>query len=425
MAGFTRAMIGGFCALILSLGIVVGSASADPSDRAELSLDEAGLISIDLQGADIHTVLRSLSEASGRNIVANSNVSGSVRLKLTDVPWETALDVVLKTQGLGSIEEGEIIRVAPLKELRQEEIDRQTSERKQEDLASLATEVVTVNFANAKELGTTVQGRLTQRGNIVVDERTNSLIITDVPENIRRISELVEELDAPSTQVEIVAKLVDIDVSAIEELGVSWGVKNIHNTDQGISGNIGSATVLTDPVGTANVGILRTGAELDVAIQALASANRAAIISNPKITTLNNREARILVGKEIPLIVRDQAGNAITELKKIGIELRVSPHINKGDLVTLDLKPTVSDLASLSSSQGGVIINTTEADTRVQVRNGQTAVIGGLIRTNETEFERGIPYLKDIPILGALFRSTSRAESQRELVIFVTPRIIR
>jgi type IV pilus assembly protein PilQ len=425
MAGFTRAIFGGLAVLVLTQGIVAGAAWADPSERAGLTRDAEGLISIDLQGADIHTVLRSLSEASGRNIVANSNVTGSVRLKLTDVAWQIALDVVLKTQGLGSVEEGEIIRVAPLKELRQEEIDRQTAVRKQEDLVPLVTEVVPIEFANASELSGTMEGRLTQRGNIVVDERTNSLIITDVPTNIPIIADLIHELDGPAPQVEIIAKLVDIDVAAIEELGVNWDLKNLHSTNQAISGNVGSVAGLTDPVGTANVGIIRSGGTLDLAIQALASENRANIISNPKITTLNNREARILVGKEIPLVVRDEAGNAITELKKIGIELRVAPHINQGDLITLDLKPTVSDLASQASTQGGVIINTTEADTRVQVQNGETAIIGGLIRTNETEFERGIPLLKDIPLLGALFRSSSRAESQRELVIFVTPRIIR
>jgi type IV pilus assembly protein PilQ len=130
------------------------------------------------------------------------------------------------------------------------------------------------------------------------------------------------------------------------------------------------------------------------------------------------------VGQEIPLVVRDEAGNAITELKKIGIELRVTPHINESDLITLDLRPQVSDLASTASQSAGVIINTTEADTRVMVRDNETAVIGGLIRSNETRFESGVPVLKEIPVLGGLFRSSSVSDSKRELLIFVTPRII-
>ncbi len=394
--------------------------SARPSVR-----DQEALVSLDLQGADIHTVLRSLSEASGRNIVANANVAGTVRLKLTDVPWRTALDIVMRTHDLGAVEDNGIIRVAMLRDIREAAIEHETAERKREELVPLETTVIPVMYANASELLQTLEGRLTKRGNIVVDSRTNALIITDTPTNIPRISSLVLELDSRTPQVEIVAKLVDIDYSAIDELGIRWDAQNIHSSDQAISGNVGVNAALSEPIGQVNVGIIRTKADFDLAIQALASDNRANIISNPRITTVNNREARILVGKEIPLVVRDEAGNAITELKKIGIELRVTPHINQGELITLDLSPTVSDLASQASTQeGGVIINTTEADTRVMVLDGQTAVIGGLIRTNETEFHSGVPILKDIPILGNLFRSSSKADAKRELVIFVTPKIL-
>jgi type IV pilus assembly protein PilQ len=152
--------------------------------------------------------------------------------------------------------------------------------------------------------------------------------------------------------------------------------------------------------------------------------NKANIISNPRVTTVNNREARILVGKKIPLIVLDEAGNAVTELITIGITLLVTPHINDNNRITLDLHPEVSDLASQATVQGGVIINTSEADTRVMVENGQTAVIAGLIRANDTVIERGVPILREIPLLGSFFKSTGKVREKRELLIFVTPRIV-
>jgi type II secretory pathway component GspD/PulD (secretin) len=157
----------------------------------------------------------------------------------------------------------------------------------------------------------------------------------------------------------------------------------------------------------------------------LETEGKAKIISNPRITTADNKLARIIVGKKVPLVVSDEAGNAITQLTTIGIKLEVTPHINQDGRVTLDLFPEVSDLSQQATVQGGIIIVTSEAETRVIVKDGETAVIGGLIRTNESEVQRGVPILKDIPLLGYLFRSTNTVEEERELLIFVTPKIIR
>jgi type II secretory pathway component GspD/PulD (secretin) len=156
----------------------------------------------------------------------------------------------------------------------------------------------------------------------------------------------------------------------------------------------------------------------------LEKSNKANIISNPRITTMDNREASIIVGKEIPLIVADEAGNPITQLTKIGIILRVTPHVNADRTITLDLHPEVSELQSEATAQGGVIISMNEADTRVNVKNGETAVIGGLIKNVRSTYRRGVPVLKDIPFLGALFSSSSVAERKQELVVFVTPTIV-
>jgi type II secretory pathway component GspD/PulD (secretin) len=179
------------------------------------------------------------------------------------------------------------------------------------------------------------------------------------------------------------------------------------------------------PVGSFSIGkVDGPNGSLEATLTMLEKENKASIISNPRITTLDNMEARILVGKKIPLIVSDEAGNPITQLTTIGIQMTVTPHINADGQITLDLHPEVSDLAAQATVQGGIIIVTSEAKARVMVRNGETAVIGGLIRNNETEYTTGVPFLKSLPLVGRLFRSMSTSIEKRELLIFVTPRIV-
>jgi type II secretory pathway component GspD/PulD (secretin) len=178
------------------------------------------------------------------------------------------------------------------------------------------------------------------------------------------------------------------------------------------------------PAGQLKVGAVHSFGDLMMNLQALQKDNLANIISNPVVTTTDNREANLLVGQKIPLIVADEAGNAIVQLTTIGIMLRVTPHINSADRITLDVHNEVSDLSSQATVQGGIIINTSESDTRVLVENGETAIIGGLIRSVESELQTGVPILKDLPLLGGLFRSESKNHQSRELVVFVTPRIV-
>jgi type IV pilus assembly protein PilQ len=383
------------------------------------------LVSIDVQGAEIRTVLRSLQEYSGRNIVVDREVEGIVSVRLENVPWRQALLALLRAHKLDYVETGEIIRVGIAEQLRTEDLARQEAARKADELLPLVTALVRVDFANAQEMQKAVAPTLTKRGHIEVDERTNSLLVTDIELNVKRAQDLVKRLDAQTPQVEIVAKLVDVDASVARELGVKWAVREVHSNAQGVSANGGvDAVSSTDPLGQVTVGIVRDFALIDAQIQALEDRKKANIISNPKITTADNREARILVGQEIPLIVLDQAGNPVTQMKKIGIELRVTPHINSDERITLDVHPTVSDLSSQATVQGGVIINTTEADTRVLVGNGETAVIGGLIRSNVSQTHRGVPILQSIPLVGWLFRSHSNTDQKRELLIFVTPTIV-
>jgi type IV pilus assembly protein PilQ len=382
-------------------------------------------MNLDVQGADIRTVLRSIAEYGEANIVADREVEGPVTVRLQQVPWRQALDIVCQAGGLVAVDGDQVIRVASTQTYQLEGIDKESNARKREDLQPLLTRVYPVRYASARELLTAISFTLSKRGSASVDERTNAILVSDIEPRIAQVEDLILTLDTETRQVEIEARLVDVDRTVARQLGIDWSLDNLHSTAERISGSLG----VTEPVsgassGQVRVGVVRDFGTLDAMIEALERKNEASLISNPKITTVNNRKARILVGKEVPLIVLDRAGNAITQLKKVGITLEVTPYINSENKITMDLHPEVSDLSSQATVQGGVVFSNTEADTRVMVNNGETAVIGGLLRTGETEFEQGIPLLRSLPLIGALFRSTDRRTENRELLIFVSPRIV-
>lgn len=381
-------------------------------------------ITIDVQNADIMTVLRSFSEFSGTNIIAGPEVEGDVTAHLQDVPWREAMDVILKANGYGWREEYGVIRVSTIEKLTKEELELQAAERKKDDLLPLHTQIIPLSYSNAEELRDALKEMLTQRGDIEVDRGSNSLIVRDIEKSLDKIASMVEELDRKTKQVEIVAKMVDVDFEATREMGVRWDAINLNVDDVNAVGDAIIDARVPDPVGVFRIGTVQSWGELQFLLDALERQNKANIISNPRIVTADNREASILVGKEIPLIVSDEAGNPITELTKVGIILRVIPHVNSDNSITLDLHPEVSELASQATVQGGVIISLAEADTRVVVKDGETAVIAGLITEVESSLQSGVPVLMDIPLLGGLFKLNSTTKKKRELITFVTPRII-
>jgi len=379
-------------------------------------------ISLDVQDAEIGTVLRSLAGYSGTNIVASPRVEGKVTVKLEDVPWIQALAVILKAHNFDYVEENGIYRIDTAADLREEKLAVERARKQVEDLAALQLDVVPLHYANADEVKKALEKMLTDRGDIDIDPRTNSLLINDLPERVGMVADMARKLDSETPQVEINARLVDLDTRASRELGFSWSVdaSTGHNTT-----TVGDITnPVPNPAGTLKVTTVPDWGTLMGKVEALETTNKARLISNPVITTTDNREASILVGQKIPLIVSDEAGNAITQLTTIGIMLRVTPHINKDKNVTLDIHNEVSDLSSQATVQGGVIINTSESDTRVLVEDGATAVIGGLIRKVESKLESGIPVLKDVPLLGMLFKHSTDVKANRELVVFVTPTIV-
>jgi len=381
-------------------------------------------INLDVQGADIHTVLRTLADYSGKNIIAGKEVEGEVTARLYDTPWQDALGSVLKAHGYGYIEEHGIIRVGVLTKIRNEELEDAAADRKREDLQPIETQVVRLQFADSEELKPALADMLSQRGKLQVDARTNALIISDIPSYVAKVVAMAGDLDSRTPQVEIVSKLIDISQDDSKNLGIDWSANNMQPNGSPVSISGGVSAPTTGAVGNLLLGTVQSWGQLSANIDALAKNKKANVVSNPNITTVNNREARILVGAKIPLIIADQAGNAITQLTKIGIQMHAIPHVNSDKTITMDLHTEVSELSSQATVQGGVIIQTSEADTRVLVDNGETAIIGGLVRNVKSTTKTGIPVLQDVPLFGWFFRNTSIQDDKRELIIFVTPRLI-
>jgi type IV pilus assembly protein PilQ len=332
--------------------------------------------------------------------------------------------------------------------LASESVEREAARAKAAELVPLETRVVKLNYANAHELTGPIASTLTRRGTVQADKRTNSLIITDVPNGLDAVEKMARDLDSTTPQIEITAKLVDVDVEALRDIGIDWRIggtskyfvypygdpqagqpiqldplKPGNDTQNGLYPDVGG-TSIANPAATVTYGLFKDWGMLEAQLQVLETNQKANIISNPRVTTVDNREAKIVVGQKIPLIVQDVAGNSVSQLQTIGIQLKVTPHLTEDKKIIMDLHPEVSDLASQSTVQGGIIINTSEADTRVMVEDGQTAVIGGLIRTNDGHVRSGVPMLKDLPLVGMLFRSDNIVKQNRELIIFVTPKLI-
>ena len=438
-----NAGIGILGAVLLAAALAAPAAAQNTAGRdVGLVRTATGSFSLDVDGADLRTVLRAIAEFSGRNIVLGNNARGVVRIQLKNVAWQDALKAVLRANGLDYVEDGAVIRVDDASKLNAEKVERETANARTLELVPLETRIVKLNYANAAELTAPLGSSLSKRGSVQVEKRTNSLIITDLPSNLDAVSQMALQLDSQTPQIEITAKLVDVDASAIQSIGVVWNhgiVKSqffVDGTGKPISlapavspsGNEvlggGVNTPVGAPAARVTVGLFEKWGDLEAQLQMLASQNKANIISNPRITTVDNREAKIIVGQKIPLIVQDVAGNPVSQLQTVGIQLKVTPHLTSEKKIIMDLHPEVSDLASGATVQGGLIINTSEADTRVMVDDGQTAVIGGLIRTNETLVHFGIPILKDIPLVGLLFSSKSTSKQNRELIIFVTPKLV-
>lgn len=409
-------------------------------------------VSLDFQGADLRAVLRMFSEISGLNIVIDPAVQGSVDVVLKDVPWDQALDLILRSNKLGYLVDGTIVRIAPLNVLAEEEGLRRKLTDEQALAGELRVLTRTLSYARGEELQNLLtRSALSPRGTVQVDPRTNTLIITDLADRLNTATDLINTLDKAQPQVEIEARIVQTSRNFARQLGVQWGFSgrvepalgnttNLAFPNSGslngrvgpVQGPTGQPTAVNLAVGAATsavglaLGSVNGAFNLDVALSALEESGNGRILSTPRVSTLNNVEAEVTQGIQIPL--QTIANNTVTvTFKDAALTLRVTPQITAAD--TVIMKITLENATpnfSLAAGPAAIPpIDTQRAITTLLVNDGQTTVIGGIYTSNQQYVTNRTPGLGQIPLLNWLFKRESVTDGSRELLIFITPRIIR
>ncbi|KAA2285472.1 type IV pilus secretin PilQ [Arenimonas fontis] len=439
-----------------------GRAAGAVAGEAEARTYRGRPVTFNFQDVPVRTVLQLIAEESGLNVVAADTVQGNVTLRLINVPWDQAMDIVLRAKQLDKRREGNVIWVAPQKEIADFEKALADARIALEDREPLVTEYIPINYGNAQEIaelltegaknsgggggsstgGQITRGFLSPRGSVTADTRTNTLLIIDIPRKIDEIRTLLATLDRPVDQVLIEARIVIATEVFARELGAMFGIQDRVGTlpaaaaagestsDSGFLVDLPATT----PAGVLNLSILRSDIALDLELSALEEEGRGEVVSNPRVITANQREAVIRQGDEVGYLTiqpAQAAGGVVTaevEFKEVLLELKVTPTITQDGRVYLNLmvkKDEVSEL--IANPAGGFVpqIAKREVSTAVLVDNGQTVVVGGVYEFKNREDLRKVPWLGDVPVLGNLFRNKSREAEKAELLIFVTPRVLQ
>jgi type IV pilus assembly protein PilQ len=427
-------------------GLPFGDRSAEPQAFT------GEKISLDFQDADINDILRLIAEVGKVNIIAGGDVQGKITTRMTDVPWDQALDVILKINGLAQERSGNIIRVAPLEKFTNERQERLKAMVTEVQAEPLVTRIVPANYAAAKDLRPNLEKLLSRRGTIIIDARTNTMIITDTQASLDAVLALIEKLDRPTPQVMIEARIVESTRTFLRELGVQLGLAFSQITDRKFPNRIDirggqpaatgggglvpppapanflldlPAAVATGSGGAIGFSLASIGGTiLDAQLSALESSGRGKIISSPKIATLDNTEAQIQSGRKIPVATVSAEGTR-TEFVDASITLKVTPHVTPNEFISMKITATKNEADFTQQVNGIPTITTREANTDMLVKDGDTVVIGGLYRRTIQSNRSGIPGFSSIPIIGRLFRKDNERDDSDELLIFLTPRIIR
>jgi len=431
-------------------------------------------IDLDMTDANITDVLRLLAEVSNLNIVASDDVKGTITLRLKNVPWDQAFDIILKSKNLDMIKKGNVIMVGPADKIKQQKEAALTAKKTQEKLEDLEIVFIPVSYANVSELMPQVKGVLTDRGSVTSDARTNTLIVKDVKSGRDASYALVKKLDTAIPQVLIEARIVEAATSYLRDLGIQWGV-DFQTSGKTTTNTFGSTTQPGQaPPGATSGSVLGTGgtptgttplvpfsgspaltamhgvqdfavnlpatntlgalgfilgnagtnpAVLDLRISAGEQEGHLKTISRPRIATMDNKEAKIEQGESIPFQTTSAAGTATTFIDA-NLSLTVTPHITPDGSILMKIKANHNAIGTFKTSTGEPSIAKKEASTEVLVRDGETTVLGGIIVTDKNETYNGIPLLKDIPIIGWLFKNSEVTNNQQELLIFITPTIL-
>ena len=413
------------------------------------------IITLKFKDADLRDVILFLGDFAKLNVVFDPEVRGVVTCNLEDVPWDQALDILLRNNKLGKVLEGNVLRIAPVSVLTREDEDQRKLRESKELAGPLIVKTITLSYSKARDVMALLNSKKSQRGEITIDERTNTLIIADVRENLDLLERLISVLDTPTPQVSIEARIVEATSTFIRNIGIQWGWRGIADpfygnqtslqfpnkifadgsqipqgiVTKGTGGPLGGyginlpAPAFNTAVGFSFANILDTF-RLDVYLTALETAGEGRIISSPKVTTQNNQQAEIVQGRQIP--VQTVANFTVTtRYVNAALELKATPQITaEGTIImTIEIQNNAADFANLVN--GIPPITTQSARTTVMIPDGGTTVIGGIYRTEDSITRDRVPLLHTIPILGNLFKSFARTKQNRELLIFITPRIIK
>jgi len=427
----------GVLLLVTTMVSVTSGGASDPSEPIK---------TLDFQAAEIRSVIRFLADYGKVNVVVAPAVQGNVTISLTNITWKQALEIIGRTYDLAVVyEDAGYIRILPAADYRKETTEDKKHHQEQNSLVELKTRILRINNSTADNVVNAVKTLLSDRGKATADPRSNSIVLQEIPENIDRVAEYISQLDQPPRQIRISAQLLEVNSRSLTELGVDWymngadgpnvaapsGDRLLPEDQAAAAGDMVAETrhqtsqlmdqVSPDTRGQFWVRTIHDSWDLEAKISALVNDGKGKILAHPEITTIDNFEARIQMGQKVPIKQFDQSGNTIITFEEVGTLLKVVPHITSNDKILMHLIP---ERSTYEYGQAGVIINTNNAETNVVVNNGQTAVIGGLTTQDEIENQVGIPFLKDIPVLGYLFSYTKKEIINHDLVIFVTPTIV-
>jgi type IV pilus assembly protein PilQ len=440
-------------------------------------------VTFNFQDVPVRTVLQLIAEESNLNIVASDSVTGNVTLRLINVPWDQALDLVLQAKGLDKRQTGNVVWVAPQPEIAKYEQDKAEARINLENRAEMITEYIPISYGNAEDIAKLLtddaktgqsgggagagsqRGFLSPRGSISFDRRTNTLLVIDIPQRVAAIRDLVNQLDKPVDQVVIEARIVIANESFARELGAKFGItgtqehvlysnsitNNIANQNSIVNAGLQNSTIPPPTVpavptitrglnvnlpsalagaGSLALSILNAGYALDIELSALQNEGRGEIISNPRIVTSNQKEALIRQGDQIGYITVTGGNNANVpqvQFKDVVLQLKVTPTITNDGRIFLNMDLQKDDLSGFVQTGVGQVpqIATREVTTAVLVEDGQTVVVGGVYEFKDQNSMSKVPFLGDIPILGNLFKNRNHTKSKAELLVFVTPKVIR
>lgn len=396
-------------------------------------------VSLNFQNVPVRQLLQILANENNLNLVASESVTGNITLRLQNVPWERALNTILRVKGLSSRMDGNILIVAPADELAENEAQELEAKQRLSQLAPLESTYIQINYAKAIDIAAILRTEssdlLSERGAVTVDERTNTLLVRDTARQIEEVENMVRTLDVAVKQVVIEARMVTVRDNISDELGIDWGISNdtaggpdIWGSGTETSGDFNINLPVSNPAATIGLQIakLADGRILDLELSAIERENKGEIIASPRITTANQKKAYISQGTEIPYVESAASGATSVQFKKAVLGLEVTPQITPDNRVIMDLVITQNTRGETVSTPTGpaVSIDTQEIGTQVLVENGETIVLGGIYQQQILNDINKVPVLGDIPYVGVLFRNDSQISEKRELLIFVTPRII-